>query len=642
MNNKKFRFLFSPIRINKLELKNRIIMPPMCTSFATIRGEVSDRLIAYYVERAKGGVGLINVECTSVSPAGKVFEHMTGIYDDKMIPGYKKLTDAVHRGGAKVAIQLSHAGRRTHSMVTGEIPVAPSPIPRLNGEVPRELTINEIQELIEDFVNAAIRAKEASFDAVMIHMAHGYLINQFLSPLSNKRQDRYGGDLDGRSLFAIEVLQKTREKLGRDFPITCRFCGDEYVRGGFDLNQSKYVAKKLEENGIDAIDVSAGTHETDYIMSAPSYMPPGFLTHLSQAIKKEVKIPVGIVGRINDPVLGEEILAEEKADFISMGRALIADPELPIKTFEGRLQEIRLCTACNLGCNDRMYLQRDISCQVNPMAGREIDFRIESATKKKKVLIIGGGPAGMEAARVAALRGHDVFLFEKEERLGGQLILAAAAPGKGEYERLINYYKYQMEKLKVHVIYEEADKGQINRIKPDVIIVATGGKPKIPEGLKVESDLAVKAWEILKGKKILGEKIVIVGGGQVGCETAEFLLDQGNKIIILEMLENVAADMSKRARKLLLDKLIKNGVEIIKEAVVQKISNSEIRFERGGLGQKIKDFDHVVLALGTVSERTLLETLKDLGVPVFSVGDCVSPRKAIEAIREAFEAALEL
>jgi len=638
----KFRHLFTPIRINTLEIKNRIFMPPMCTAYATIRGEVTDRLIAYYVERAKGGVGLINVEFTSISPVGKVFEHMPGIYDDDLIPGLEKLVDAVHEAGAKVAVQIAHAGRRTHSMVTGETPVAPSPLPRHNGEVPRELTIDEIQDLIEAFGSAAVRAKKAGFDAVMIHMAHGYLINEFFSPISNKRQDRYGGDLEGRSRFAIEVLRKVREKVGGDFPVTCRLCGDEFVPGGFDLNQSKQVAKKLEENGIDAIDVSAGTHETGHIISAPSSIPPGFLAHLSRGIKEVVQVPVGIVGRINDAVLAEKILAEGKANFVSMGRALIADPELPIKAFEGRLDEIRPCTACNLGCNERMYVHLDVSCQTNPMVGRERDFGIEPVTRKKTVLVIGGGPAGLEAARVAALRGHEVLLYEKGKRLGGQLNLAAMPSGKAEYEKLVGYYEYQMKKLKVKVVHKELKKEEIIKTKPDAIIIATGGKPNTGKGIAINSRSVFTAWDVLRGEKRVGEKVVMVGGGQVGCETAHFLLDQGKRITILEMLEDVATDMNGRARKVLLDELITGGVEIIKQALVMGISQSEITFERFGLKQKIKDFDHVVLALGTLPERALLEKLGKVDIPVFSIGDCVSPRKAIEAIREGFELALEI
>lgn len=643
MSAARFERIFSPIKIGTLEVKNRFFMPPMCTAYATIRGEVTDRLIAYYVERARGGVGLINVECTSVSPTGKVFEHMTGLYDDDMIPGYKKLTDGIHEAGAKVAIQISHAGRRTSSMVTGEIPIAPSPIPRLNGEVPRELTIDEIRKLIDDFVKAVERVKKAGFDAVMIHMAHGYLINEFLSPLSNKRQDEYGRDLDGRARFAIEVLQKTREKVGREFPITCRFCADEYMPGGFDLNQSRYVAERLEKEGINAIDVSAGTHETDYIMSAPSNMPPGFLTHLSRAVKEVVQVPVGAVGRINDPLLAEEILKEEKADFISIGRALIADPEFPFKALEGRLEEIRPCTACNLGCNDRMYRQLDISCQTNPMVGRETYCGIEPASRKKKVLIAGGGPAGLEAARVAALRGHEVFIYEKEKVLGGQLNLSAAAPGKVEYGKLVKYYEYQMQKLQVNVVHKEANKEEIGKVKPEVIIFATGGKPQTGEEfIRIDSQSVVLAWDVLQGKKLGGPEIVIIGGGQVGCETAEFLLGQDKKITILEMLETVAADMSKRARKIVLDTLVRSGVEIIKEAVVTEISDSEVRYERAGLKEKIEEFDHVVLAVGTVPERSLLDEVGDVNIPAFSIGDCVSPRRALEAIREGFDIASEI
>ena len=642
MNTTLFSHLFSPIRINRLELKNRFVMPPMCTGFATIRGEITDRLIAYYVERAKGGVGLVNVEFTSVTPTGKVFEHMTGIYDDRMIQGHKRLVDAVHKAGVKIAIQISHAGRRTHSTVTGEIPVAPSPIPRLNGEVPRALSIDEIKSLIAAFGRAAVRAEKAGYDAVMIHMAHGYLVHQFLSPLSNTRQDRYGGDIEGRTRFALEILREIRKCLGRDFPITCRLCGDEYLQGGFDLTQSQYVAKKLEENGIDAIDVSAGTHETDYMISAPSQMSPGFLTHLSKAIKEVVQIPVGIVGRINHPALADRILEQKEADFISMGRALIADPELPIKAFEGRLNDIRPCTACNMGCNDRMYYQLDISCQVNPMVGRESDFAITSSAKQKRVMIIGGGPAGLEAARVLSLRGHEVILYEKDKRLGGQMNIASIPPGKMDYRSLIEYYENQMVKLKVNVVFKEAGKKEIAETQPDVLIFCTGGRSKTVEQIKINNCSVLSAWDVLSGESLPGNRIIIVGGGQVGCETAEFLLKQNRKIIILEMTDQLAADMSKRARKVTMDNLIEGDVDIIKSALVKEVSEHEIRLERGGLTQKIKGFDHIVFALGTVPERDLLREVGDSGIPTYAIGDCVSPRRALEAIREGFDTALDI
>jgi pyruvate/2-oxoglutarate dehydrogenase complex dihydrolipoamide dehydrogenase (E3) component len=276
------------------------------------------------------------------------------------------------------------------------------------------------------------------------------------------------------------------------------------------------------------------------------------------------------------------------------------------------------------------------------MAGREIEFRIAPASQKKRVLIIGGGPAGLETARVAALRGHEVFLYEKENRLGGQLNLACVPSGKAEYLKLLKYYENQIRKLKVSVFHQEATREEIQRMAPEVIVIATGGKPRIEASIRMSSDSLLMAWDVLRGGKIEGEKVVIIGGGQVGCEVADFLLGQGKKITVLEMREKVAADMQERARKILLDQLIRGGVEILAQALVTDILESEIRYETGGLKQRMKNIDQVILALGTASERTLLDRMGEIGVPVFSIGDCVRPRKAIEAIREGFDLALEI
>lgn len=637
-----FPLLFSPISINGLVLKNRIVMPPMCTAFATIGGAVTDRLIGYHRTRARGGVGLIDVEFSYIHPTGKIFDHMLGIYDDRLIPGLRRLTDYVHQEGAKIMIQISHAGRRTHSDVIGCTPVAPSPVPRLNGETPRELGLSEIEEMIRSYIAAARRAKEASFDGVMIHMAHGYLIQQFLSPFSNKRLDRYGGDLEGRSRFALEILRGIRQEVGKDYPITCRFCGDEYIKGGIDLKEAIQFATILESHGMDAIEVSAGTHETPEILSAPPHFPMGFLSHLSEAMKKEVKIPVGIVGRIHDPRLAESLLEQGKADLIAVGRGLIADPEWPKKALEGRTDEICPCIACNQGCNDRMYYQQDISCTVNPAVGREISFPIARAKRKKKVLILGGGPGGLEAARIAAMRGHRVTLYEKDKELGGQLKIASIPPAKDDIEKLRKFLIREMERLGVEVQYGTIDKETMERLSPDFIVVAVGGKPKRMEGPGFKNDKAVSAWDVLSRKKSVGKKVVIVGGGQVGLETADFLLAEGKEITILEMLNRVGLDMSPRARKMVLEKLIQNGVEILTEAKAMAIQGDCVVFARADVLDRIMGIDSVIVAVGTAPQEVRIRGLEGMGSPVRLIGDCLAPRKAFDAFHEGFLVGMEI
>jgi 2,4-dienoyl-CoA reductase-like NADH-dependent reductase (Old Yellow Enzyme family)/thioredoxin reductase len=640
-----FPLLFSPISINGLFLKNRIVMPPMATAFATIAGAVTDRLVGYYSARARGGAGLINAEFSYVHPTGKSFEQMLGIYDDRLVPGLKRLTDSVHQEGGKIIIQISHAGRRSHSDVIGCVPVAPSPIPRLNGETPRELNLTEIEEMIEAFVAAARRAKEAGFDGVMIHMAHGYLIMEFLSPLSNKRMDPYGGDLEGRSRFAVEILRGVRQEVGKDYPITCRLSGDEYIRGGLDLKEVIKFSKILESNGMDAIEVSAGTHETPEILSAPPYFPMGFLSHLSEGIKKEVEIPVGTVGRIHDPGLGETLLEQRKADLIAVGRALIADPEWPNKAYEGRSDEICPCTSCNQGCNDRMYNHQDISCTVNPAAGREITFPITAAKKKKKVLVLGGGPGGLEAARIVAVRGHRVQLYEKDKELGGQLRIASAPPGKDDLERWRQFIIRELERLGVKVTYGRIEKETIERFSPDFIVVAVGGKPMTLEGHGFKDEKVISAWEVLSREKPVGKKVVIIGGGQVGLETADFLLadgKDGEKICIFEMLKRMGEDMSPRARKMLLEKLTQNGVEMLTEAKAVSVQEDCVVFNRTGVVDKVTGVDSVIVAVGTVQQEVGVPGLEKMGFPFRFIGDCAVPRKAFDAIHEGFLVGMEI
>lgn len=637
-----FPLLFSPLRIGALVLKNRVVMPPMCTAYATVAGAVTDRLIAYYRARAAGGAALINVEFTYIHPTGKIFDHMLGIYDDRLLPGLGRLTEAVHQEGAKTIIQISHAGRRTHSDIIGCLPVAPSPIPRLYGETPRELAVPEIEEMIRAYIQAARRAKEAGFDGVMIHMAHGYLIHQFLSPLSNQRTDRYGGDLEGRSRFALKILRGVRQEVGKDYPVTCRLTGDEFVGGGIDLREATRIARLLEENSIDAIEISAGTAETPHMMSAPPYLPMGFLAHLSEEIKKAVQVPVGIVGRIHDPAVAESLLQQGKADLIAAGRALIADPEWPRKAYEGKLDEICPCVSCNQGCNDRMYFQQDISCTVNPGAGREITFALTPAKKKKKVLVLGGGPAGLEAARIAALRGHKVFLFEKEKELGGQLKVASVPPAKEDLEKLRKFLAGEIARLGVRVSCgEKINRKAVEKLSPDLIVVAVGGKPKELAGPGFHGAKVISAWEVLSGKPV-GQKVVIIGGGQVGLETADFLLSRGKEVTILEMLKRAGQDMSPRARRMVLERLIQNGVEILAEATALSVKDDGVVFDRAGVVDRVLGVDSVVVAVGTAPQDAGIRGLEKMGIPLRRVGDCTVPRKAFEAMHEGFAVGMEI
>ena len=638
----KYPHLFSPLTIHTMTLKNRVVMPPMCTNYATIGGAVTDRLIEYYATRARGGVGLINVEFSYVHPAGKVFEHMLGIYDDKLIPGLRRLTEAVHQGGAKVIVQIAHGGRRVHSDITRSTPVAPSPIPRLNGETPKELTPAEIEDLIQAFILAAGRAKKAGFDGIMIHMAHAYLLQQFLSPFSNVRTDRYGGDLEGRARFPLEVVKGVRREVGDDYPLTCRLCGDEFLKGGLDLSQSIRLAKMLEANGINAIEVSAGAHETGQVITAPPYYPMGFLAPLSEAIKKEVNIPVGAVGRIHTPEVAEDLLQQGKADLVAVGRGLIADPDWPKKAQEGRPETIRPCISCNQGCGDRMYLHQDISCTVNPAVGREKTFPMEPARKKKKVLILGGGPAGLEAALVAAKRGHAVQLYEKEKELGGQLNIASVPPAKEKIREFKEFLIREIKELPIKVVHGKLDVKTLKKISPDLVVVAVGGKPKGMEGPGFDDRKVISAWDVLSGGKRAGRRVVIIGGGQVGLETAHFLLEEEKEITVLEMLKRAGQDMSPRARMMIIEKLIEGGVEILTESKALAVEGGNVVFDRVGLLGRIKGVDSIIIAVGTTPQDAGNQGLGRSRIPVRRIGDASVPRKLFDAVHEGYQVGVEI
>ena len=653
MKSTQFPKLFEPITIRGVEFKNRIVMCPMENCYAEENGNVSERTIAYYRERAKGGVGWIDVEATYIALQGRARRYQTGVYRDETIPGLRKLAEAVHAYGTKISLQINHAGRQANSQLSGERLVAPSPIAcTAKDEVPRPLEVEEIQKIVGLFGKAALRAKAAGFDAVEIHGAHGYLIHQFLSPLSNERKDEYGGPLENRMRLALEVLAEVRKSVGKEFLVGYRLSASDYVEGGLKIEETLKAAQALEAKGLDFLHVSGGMAslpECGFMVTPPMVIPRGIHLPLAEAMKKGLHIPVIAVGRINTPELAEKVLDEGKADLVAMGRAFLTDPYWPSKALSGKVEEIRRCIACNEACTTRLGQHLPIMCVQNALLGREGEVEIKEASTKKKVFIIGGGPGGLEAARVCALRGHEVSIYEEHKELGGRLRSAVLAPHKEEVSGILDYQIGQAKRLPIEIHLEaKVDRAFLKEKKPDAMIVATGS---IPLGLEVIEGEKKKgrgrkiphAEDVLNGKVPKGDKIAIIGGGMIGCEVAEFLVQKGKKVCLIEMLDDLALDMSARPRYLLLRRLRESGkVDILTKTKVKGIEGQTIVVEKEGKETELEKMDGIVLSIGYRPDDGLFRSLKGEVPEVFAVGDCVKPRKAFEAIQEGFEVGLKV
>jgi 2,4-dienoyl-CoA reductase-like NADH-dependent reductase (Old Yellow Enzyme family)/thioredoxin reductase len=641
MSQKQFSRLFQPGWIGSLELKNRLVMPPMGTNYALKDGSVTQRQIDYYEERAKGGVGLVILEISCVdSPVGKAAARQIAIDDDRFIAGLSKLAKAVRRHGAKAAIQIHHAGRQTSAKLTGNQPVAPSPIPAPGGEQPRELTPSEITTLVGRFAGAAERAKKAGFDGVEIHGAHGYLISQFLSPLSNQRQDAYGGSVENRARFLLEMIQAIRKRVGRDYPVWCRLSAMEIgVEGGITLEETQVVAKLAEKAGVDAIHVSA--HQVTPARRSPMAQPQCIFVPLAERIKRVVSVPVIAVGRI-PPELGEGILRGGKADFISMGKALLADPHLPQKVVMGNMDDITPCLCC-LTCLDSLSWRREgVCCVVNPTLGREREYELKPAGSLKKVIVVGGGPGGMEAARVAALRGHKVVLFDDGDELGGQLLLAAKPPFKDTIETFRQYLVGQVNKLGVELhLRQRFTADMLGEIKPDVVVLATGVKPFIPQIPGIQSNKVIRASEVLTGADT-GERVVVIGGELVGCETALYLLEQGKKVTVMRRGPVLATKVHHFIREPLLGRLKFKGVSMLTGVEYEEITEVGVVIRTSTGERMVVEADTVVLATGVVPDTELLPALQGKVARIFSVGDCVEPRGIRGAVEEGYRTGLDI
>ena len=642
----RFKHLLAPGKIGRMELRNRVVMPPMGTNFADLDGFITERIVRYYEARAEGGTGLIIVEVAAVAPEGKAIPRQIGIWADKFIPGLSYLAAAIKKHGAKAAIQLHHAGRQTTALITGYQPVAPSEIPcPVCLDRPRALTIDEIKGLVEAFAHAARRAREAGFDAVEIHGTHGYLLNQFLSPYSNKRTDEYGGSLENRMRFSLEVIDAVYRAVGEDFPIIFRMNAGEYVEGGLTLEDAREIARRLSSSPVNALHVSAGVYGSPAPMVATMASPPLPLAEHAAAIKESVDIPVIAVGKIHDPEEAEALIREEKADFVSIGRGLITDSHIVKKIEVGQIENIRKCIQCNQKCIDPLLVyQLPVSCIYNARVGREYEFPFEKARRAKKVVVVGGGPAGLEAARVARERGHRVVLFERSGELGGQAILAKVPPKKDRFGEILRYLIHRVEALGVDVRKNtEATTAAILEEKPDAVILATGARPLIPKLPGLESAKAVTAWDVLEGKVKPGRRVAIIGGGVVGCETAEFLAEKGHQVITLEAESEPARDQSASMRAELLARLQANpAVELITGAAVIGVGEHSVTARREGQEMAFEDLDTVILAVGAQRYDPLEGELKQRMEEVYAIGDCDRVRNAGEAIHEAFKVAYRL
>ena len=658
--------LFEPLQIGTLKLKNRIMMPAMhlnmCRNF-----EVSERLLAFYAERAEGGAGLICVGYATIDKlsgqAGNI-----GAHSDTFLPGLTRLAATIQGGGAAACVQLNHAGRYNHSLfLAGRQPVAPSAIAsRLTREVPRALELTEIAQLIEDFAAAARRVQQAGFDAVEVLAGTGYLISEFLSPLTNQRQDNYGGSLENRMRFGLEIVTAIRRSVGQDFPLLVRINGNDFMSGGNSRSELVDFARQLVTAGVDALNVNVGWHEAQ-VPQIVSKVPPGVFSYLARSIRGQVRVPVIAGHRINDPTIARKLLAEGSCDLVAMGRALIADPRLPEKTRTGREQEIVHCVACAQGCFDNLFKLKAVECLCNPRAGYERKTFVKPTQKPQQVMVVGGGAAGISAALAAAEQGHSVTLCERSNHLGGQLFLAGTPPGRAEFSHLAEDLQRQLARYPIRVLSgTEVDSAFLRQQRPDHLILATGGRPITPPIPGIDLPHVIQAWDLLKNKMETGRRVVIIGGGAVGIETALFLAEEGTmsaadlkflllhraepleelyrlatcgnkEITLIEMMDQIGSNFGRSTRWGMLQDLDRFQVTTLTRTRVQEITPGGVMIEHNGQTTEVAA-DTVILAVGTNACNPLAQVADELQITWQLVGDAQNPAMVFDAIHQGYAA----
>ena len=637
----------SPLQLGPVEIKNHFVVSPMVMNCCNEDGTVSEKWICYHEEKAKGGWGLIITEDIAVDPTGRTYQYVPGLWGDFQIESHKRLTDRVHAAGAKMFAQIFHGGRQTQKWITGTQVWAPTAIPcPVKREIPHEMTTEEVEELIEKFGDAALRAKKAGYDGVQIHGGHGYLITEFTSYYSNKRTDKFGGSLINRMRFPVEIVKNIKAKCGDDFPIDYKISGEECVKGGTNIEDTKAMAMILEEAGITSLNVSVGVYESWYMQVPPSVMGHGWLTKYSSEIKKVVDIPVTTVGRVNNPLIAEAIIKSGKADACYMGRASLADPHMPAKAMAGQFEDIIQCIACLQGCSGQIDAvpAKHGGCTLNPRTVMEDEWKIEEAPVKKNVIVIGAGPAGCEAAIVMAQRGHKVKIYERDDRIGGMYRIASIPPWKGEIIDFIRWQLTQLEKLGVEIVLNtEVTKEMIEAEKPDAVVVATGSHQPVPPFPGVNQDFVIPSNEVLLGNVDANGKIAVIGGGLVGAETANHLATHDNEVTIIEMLPKVAWEEPNSIRRFLMESYEEYNVDIHESSAVQTINEDKtITVKVGDELQILGPFDYVLLSVGLKRNPELIDVLEDIVPVVKYAGGALNPGNALNAIREGYQAGLEI
>ncbi len=627
----KYEKLFSPVKIGRLRLKNRIIFPPISTNLASVEGEVTDRMIYHYARRARGGAALVIVENACIDyPATMAGATQPRLDDEKFVPALSLLVESIHRYGALAFVELTHQGIYAKNFPL----IAPSNVPlRQDGVRPKVLEHDEIEEVADQFARAALIAKKAGFDGVEIEAAHGLLVNQFLSPIANKRRDEYGGNTENRTRFAKLIIDKIRILCGNDFPVTARIGVIDYLEGGVTIKEGIKISKKFEEYGYTALHADVGFGNKEKRLEPMAY-PQAWRSDLARKLKDSgIKIPIIAVGVIREPEVAEELLENGTADIVALGRTLIADPDWPLKALSGHEKEIRKCVGCSECIVSRHAAGTAIRCGVNPNVGKTESYEdIFPVRTPKKIVVVGAGPAGLEAARIGALKGYKVVLFEKENEIGGAIRLATIPPGKEKLKWLIEYYEHELKNLGIEVrTSTEATREVIEKEKPDEVIIAIGAESLRPPIKGIDSENVTDYVEVLSRRvKIHGKKVVIGGGGLVGCETALYLAKEENEVTIVEMLDDVALDMEPISRGYLLRELKDAKVRILTSSKITSIENGKVNLKKGEETSEIS-FENFVMAFGGKPRDFPL-----LPFPARRIGDAIKVGKLVDAVRDGY------